>query len=192
MAQNDIVGYTIAYEQEEIQFPVYVLAALAACLIGAAAYHQSLILLSLGFIAACAALYNYPLLETGRPRIGSGQYGVFIESLGLVQWRSIDRIDIVDDVVRGVASEELEIGLKTPIGEALIIDWRKRPFWRSAMRVVWKMPNPQLIRITLGVLDRPPQEIHQTFLRMWRYHRGVAGPPIEGDDQRDDEGETAA
>ncbi|MFN0219192.1 MAG: hypothetical protein ACKVP4_10295 [Hyphomicrobium sp.] len=189
MTENEFVGYTIAYEQDEIQFPVYVLAAVAACLIAAAAFNDSLILLSLGFIVACAALYNFPLLETGRPRIGAGQYGVFIEDLGLVEWRAIDRIEVVDEVLRGVASDLLELELKTPIDKALIIDWRRRPFWRWAMRLVWKMPNPKLIKIPLGPLDRPPPEILQTFLRMWRYHRGVAGPPIAGEtDQGKGEG----
>jgi hypothetical protein len=179
VTENEMVGYTVAYDQDEIQFPVYVLTVIAAALLAAAAHNQSLILLSLGFLAACGTLYNYPLIETGRPRLGAGQYGVFLEGLGLLEWRAIDRIEIVPDVVRGVALEELEIGLKTPVDRALIIDWRKRPLWRLAMRLPWKMPNSQLVKITLGVLDRPGAEIQSTLARMWRYHRGATGSIIE-------------
>lgn len=185
VAEKDIVGYTVAYDQDEIQFPVYVIAAVAAALIAAAVYNESLILLLLGFMAACGALYNFPLIETGRPRLGAGQYGLFVEGLGLVDWRAVDHIEILPDLIRGLELEVLEIGLKTDVENALIIDWRKRPIWRVAMRLPWKMPKPRTIRITLGVLDRPSEEIHATFLRMWRYYRGADLPPLSHDDDDD-------
>ena len=179
VAEKDIVGYTVAYDQDEIQFPVYVIAAVAAALIAAAVYNESLILLLLGFIAACGALYNFPLIETGRPRLGAGQYGLFVEGLGLVDWRAVDHIEILPDPIRGLELEVLEIGLKTNVENSLIIDWRKSQIWRAAMRRPYKMKGDRTIRITLGVLDRPSEEIQATFLRMWRYYRGADLPPIE-------------
>lgn len=187
VTEKDFISYTVAYDQDEIQFPVYVLGAIAVGLLVAAALYVNPALLALGFLAACAALYNFPLIETGRPRLGAGQHGLFIEGLGLIAWRSIDRIEILPDVVRGVTFDLLEIELKTPIDRALIIDWRKRPWWRWAMRLPAWVSGGRSIKVTLGVLDRPPLEIRDTFLRMWRYHRGATGVPMFDEDDAGDD-----
>ena len=172
MTENDIVGYTVAYEQEEIQFPVYAVAMVAAVFLAAGYINASPWLLLLAVPPAAAVYYKFPLIETGRPRLGAGQYGLFVEGLGLIQWRAIDQIEMVPTDMRGIPSHELHVSLKIPVGDALILDWRNRPLLRKGMRLPWSMKSKNVIRIALGVLDRPKGEIHETFLRMWRFYRG--------------------
>ncbi len=170
---NDIVGYTVGYDQEEVHFPIYAMTALAVVLIVAGVVKGFPILSAVGLLPAAVAYYNLPLLESGRPRIGSGQYGLFIEGLGLVSWRAIDSIETLELVERTGHSLDLVIGLKTPIPEALLADWRSRPLLRRPMRRPWRMASKTEIRIPLDVLDKPPAEIKETFVRMWRFNRSA-------------------
>lgn len=172
LSEDDIVGYTVAYEREEIFFPVYVVTFVAVALMALGLIKDLPILYALAVVPAGAAYYNLPLLETGRPRIGAGQYGLFIEGLGLVSWRSIDAIEIAETMQRGDVTRDLAIALKQPIPEALLADWRRRPIARKLMRLPWKKASKTAIRIPLDILDRPAEEIHATLLRMWRYYRG--------------------
>ena len=60
-----------------------------------------------------------------RPRLGANQYGIFIEGLGLIGWRSIEKIDTVHIAVRTMMTHELQIKLSQPLEQALLADWRK-------------------------------------------------------------------
>lgn len=173
LSEDDIVGYTVAYEREEIFFPVYVVTFLAVALTALGVIKGLPILIALAAVPAAAAYYNLPLLETGRPRIGAGQYGLFIEGLGLVAWRAIEAIEISETMLRGDVTRDLQLTLKQPVPEALLADWRRRPMARRFMRLPWKMASKTTIRIPLDILDRPAEEIHGTLLRLWRYYRGT-------------------
>jgi hypothetical protein len=169
---TDIVGYTVTYEQEELQFPVYIVGVLALVFFVVGLARESVLLFALGVPLAVVVYYNYPLLETGRPRLGAGQYGLFVEGLGLVQWRAIDAIEVADRHFRGDVWRELHIILKKPLGDALIIDWRRRPIARRFMRLPWSLTGKDTIRVPLDIMDKPAEVIHETLLRMWRYYRG--------------------
>lgn len=171
MSEHQISGYTVAYGQDETQFPIYVVAVAAAVLIAAAFVYGGTLLLALGVAAAGITYYNYPLLETGRPRLGANEYGVFIEGFGVIRWSAIDRIDLVPIAVRVLTLHELQIGLKVPLGQALVSDWRKLPVYRLLMRLPWSMTHNNVIRVNLDPFDKEPDEIHRTLQRMWRYYR---------------------
>ncbi|MDO9381368.1 MAG: hypothetical protein Q7T86_00745 [Hyphomicrobiaceae bacterium] len=171
MNESEISGYRVAYGRDETQFPVYVMAVAAIGLLIAFVYYGGF-LLFLGFAATAAvAYYNYPLIETGRPRVGANQYGVFIDGFGVIQWRAIDKVELVPIAVRVMTFHELQIGLKQPLQRALVADWRKMPWPRLLMRVPWKMTHENVIRINLEVFDQEPDEIHRTIQRMWRHYR---------------------
>lgn len=172
VTENDIVGYTVAYDRDDIHFPVYVTTFVAVALFAAGAVKGVPLLAAVGLLPAAVAYYNLPLIETGRPRLGSGQYGLFIEGLGLVSWRAVDSIETVETIVRGVTSHELHIALKKPVPEALLADWRVRPLARRFMRLPWSFESKTLIRIPLDILDRPAAEIQANFVRTWRFNRG--------------------
>lgn len=172
VTDEDIIGYTVAYEQEELQFPVYIVAMLAAAFIAAGIITEKHIFLLLALPPAAYAYYNFPLLETGRPRLGAGQYGLFVEGLGLIQWRAIDEMTVALTDTRGITGHELNILLKMPLSEALLIDWRNRPLARKIMRLPWSLKGKTTVRIPLDIMDRPVGDVHQTLLRMWRYYRG--------------------
>jgi hypothetical protein len=171
MSEKEMSGFTVAYGRDEAPFPVYVAALLAAALLAAAFYRSNPIFFGLGAMAAGFAYYNWPLAEIGRTRFGANQYGVFIEGFGLVQWRAIGSIELVQIAVRAVTLNELQITLKQPLSSALIADWRKMPLYRRLMRLPWTMNYNNMIRITLDPFDKEPDEIQRTFQRMWRHYR---------------------
>jgi hypothetical protein len=170
--ERNVGGYAVAYRRDDTNFPVYVTAALAAIFFTAAwitgaAYWLVPALASAGF-----TYYNIPLLETGRPTIGANQYGIFIQAFGLIRWRAIERIDIVEIAERAMTVHELQVALNAPLGSALVADWRRRqPTYRLLMRLPWRMDHTGVVRVSLEPFDQPPDEIHRTFLRMWRYYR---------------------
>jgi hypothetical protein len=171
VSQDHIHGYTLAYERNEIQFPVYVVVLLGMAFTAAAAATDIIILFGLALCAFGFAFYNYPLLEIGRPRVGASQYGIFAEGLGIIAWRAVTGIEMVPVNLRGAVSHELRITLQEPFERALLADWRKRPAHRFLMRLPWSMAARDVIRIPLDVLDRPAAEIHHSFMRMMRFYR---------------------
>src|SRR5215475_9230520 len=168
---QDVGGYSVAYVRDDIYFPVYITAALAAIFGTAAWITGAIYWLPLAAVAAGFTYYNIPLLETGRPTIGANQYGIFIQAFGLIRWRAIDRIDLVEIAERAMTVHELQIVLNTPLTSALVADWRKQPSWRWLMRLPWRMSPTNMVRINVEPFDQPPDMIHRTFLRMWRYYR---------------------
>lgn len=168
---HEYSGYTVAYDRDDAPFPVYVMAFLAAALMLAWIVTGTPILFLLGAVALGLAYYHFPLLETGRPRLGANQYGLFIEGFGIIQWRAIDRIEHVVFAVRVLTLNELQIALKQPLTTALIADWRNVPWYRMPMRLPWKMAHTNVIRVALDPLEGDPEEICRIFLRMWRHYR---------------------
>ncbi len=171
MDQRDAGGYSVSYGREDIAFPVYVVSALAAGFLAAAWFTGLTVWAALGVAAAGFAYYNFPLLETGRPTMGANQYGVFVQAFGLIRWRSIDKIELIAIAERDTTIHVLQIGLNVPLSSALVADWRKQPFYRSLMRLPWTMSPANVVRVRLGTFSQPPDEIHRTLVRMWRYYR---------------------
>lgn len=170
MEKLEAGGYSVTYGREEIQFPVYVIAILAAALLAAAIVTGSTVCLVLGVAGAAVVYYNVPLLER-RPTMGANQYGIFIQGFGLIRWRAIDRIDLIEVAVRASTIHELQIGLNMRLSSALVADWRKQPFHRSLMRLPWTMARTNVVGVNLEPFNQEPDEIHRTLLRLWRYYR---------------------
>jgi hypothetical protein len=164
-------GYSVTYNRDEIQFPVYVVAIMGAVMLAGAWVSGHIVWLVLGVIATAIAYYNFPLLETGRPTLGANQYGIFIQGFGLIRWRAIDRIDVVEIAQRASTIHELQIGLNMLLSNALVADWRKQPFHRSLMRLPWSMGVSNVVRVNLEPFNQQPEEIGRTLTRMWRYYR---------------------
>jgi len=157
--------------RDDIYFPVYITAALAAIFCTAAWITGAIYWLPLAVAAVAFTYYNVPLLETGRPTIGANQYGIFIQAFGLIRWRAIERIDLAEIAERAMTVHELQIELNTPLSSALVADWRKQPIHRWLMRLPWRMSHNNVVRVNLEPFDQPPDVIHRTFRRMWRYYR---------------------
>jgi hypothetical protein len=169
--EENVGGYSAAYGRDDTYFPVYITAALALVFLTAAWVMAELYWLVLAAAAAAFTYYNIPLLETGRPTIGANQYGIFIQAFGLIRWRAVERIDLVQIAERATTVHELQIVLGTPLASALVVDWRKQPRWRALMRLPWRMSHDNMVRIDVEPFDQPPDQIHRTFLRMWRHYR---------------------
>jgi hypothetical protein len=168
--QSNVGGYSVAYTRDDSHFPLYITAALAAIFLTAAWISGALYWLLPAAAAAAFTYYNIPILET-RPAIGANQYGIFIQAFGLIRWRAIERIDLVEIAERAMTVHEVQILLNAPLSSALVADWRKQPCYRLAMRLPWRMNHNNMVRINVEPFDQAPDAIHRTFLRMWRYYR---------------------
>ncbi len=73
MEERDVGGYSVTYGREEIEFPVYVIAFLAATLLAATIVWGNTVVMVLGVAAAGITYSNVPLLER-RPTMGANQY----------------------------------------------------------------------------------------------------------------------
>lgn len=169
--ESEFVGYTVTYGRGETQFPVYVMGFLATLLIAGGFASGYTAVFAMGVAAAAIAYFHFPLLDTQRPRIGANQYGIFIDAFGLIKWRAVKSIELVPIAVRASTVNELQIALDQPLNSALVADWRKLPFYRRWMRVLWSMTRDNTVVVTLDPLERDPDEIHRTLTRMWRYYR---------------------
>ena len=169
--EGEATGYTVAYGRDDTAFPVYVTGFLAAALIAGWTATASLTMLGLGAACLAFAYYNFPLAESGRPRLGANQYGIFIESFGLIRWRAIGSIELVSIAIRADTLHEVRIGLSQPLQSALIADWRQVPWWRRGMRLVWRMGPDNVVRLKVDALEGTPDAIHRTLQRMWRFYR---------------------
>src|ERR1700749_344537 len=143
--ESNVGGYSVAYGRDDSYFPVYITAALALSFLAATWITGALYWLLLGCAAAAFTYYNIPLLETGRPTIGANQYGIFIQAFGLLRWRAVERIDLVEIAERAMTVHELQIVLNAPLGSALVVDWRKQPGWRRFMRLPWRMSHNNMV-----------------------------------------------
>jgi len=169
--EGNVGGYSVAYGRDDSYFPVYVTAALALIFVTAAWIMGAVYWLVPATAAAAFTYYNIPLLETGRATIGANQYGIFIQAFGLIRWRAVEHIDLVQIAERAMTVHELQIVLGAPLASALVVDWRRQPLWRRFMRLPWRMSHDNMVRIDVEPFDQPPDRIHQTFRRMWRYYR---------------------
>jgi hypothetical protein len=163
-------GYHLAYGKDagDFRFNVMaIIAVLAFGMYGATGYDA---LAAVGAATGCVAYYFWPLKER-KPRIGAGQYGIFIDGFGLIAWRAIGDIQLVTYASRFSDTDELQIRLKTPLDNALLVDWRKLPIWRLLMKLPWTMSYDNVVRIPLPPFAQPPEEIFVQFQRLWKYYR---------------------
>jgi len=161
------MSYVIAYSRESGSFNFNIMAFMAVMLLALtiAAGYAPLLLPAVA--AAAVAYYYYPLKER-TPRIGAGQYGIFVDGLGLISWRAVESIDIVPFTSRLAQTHELQIRLDKPLEQALLADWRRLPIWRLLMKLPWHMKTADVIRIPLEPFAPNRKEIHNEFVRLWR------------------------
>jgi len=145
-----------------------ILTVLAAVLFFATGYKT---LVVVGAATGCTAYYFYPLMDKTKPRIGAGQYGVFIDGFGLISWRAIGDVQLITYATRFNEEHELQFRLRTSLDRALLADWRELPIWRLLMKLPWTMTHENVIRIPLAPFAPSPEDIHREFSRLWKYYR---------------------
>ena len=162
-------GYTVGYASGKGTFRVIITASLAVIFAGVTVSTGSNVTLLLAVFFAIAAFYFFPLLETGKPRLGASEYGIFIEGFGVIAWRSVKDLRLATRAVRSIMVKELEITLSRPMSDAVIADWRNVPYHRLLMRLPWRMPADDTILIDLEPFAGQPEDIVSEFRRRWRY-----------------------
>ena len=177
-------GYTVAYDRDEIQFPVWILMMLGAAVLYVSLAKASVILFLLSGLIGCFAFYSFPLLETGKTRLAANPDGLFIEGLGLLAWRAVAAIDVAEVIVRGSVYTEAEISLSEPLTIALLDDDRKMAPHRWFMRKPFYLRSGPKVRVPLDIFDRAPDDIINSLTRIWVHNRGRAvnglKKPVQG------------
>jgi hypothetical protein len=163
-------GFHLAYSKDagDFRFNVMVIFTVLAGVLFAASGHA--LILIFAAVTGCTAYYFYPLIER-KPRIGGGEYGVFIDGFGLIAWRAIGDIKVVTYANRFNETDELQFCLNAPLDQALLVDWRHLPIWRLLMKLPWFMTPDNVVRIELAPFAPPADEIHRQFIRLWKYYR---------------------
>ncbi|MGF1622804.1 MAG: hypothetical protein ACFCUR_19630 [Rhodomicrobiaceae bacterium] len=161
------LSYVLPYAPRSGDFNFNAMALIAVLFLGLCIVSAYAPLLAVAAAAGSVAYYYYPLKES-TPRIGAGQYGVFIDGLGLISWRAIDSIEAVPFTSRLAQTYELQIRLNRPLDAALLADWRKLSIWRLLMKLPWHMKTGDLVRIPLEPFEPPASEIHEAFTRLWK------------------------
>lgn len=169
-AKNWPQGFAVGYAKGKGTFRVIITAALAILLTGATIQTGSNVALALAAFFAVAAFYFFPLIETGRPRLGAGEHGIFVEGFGVLAWRSVSDIRLASRAVRSILVQELQITLSRPLSQAVIADWRDLPYHRLLMRLPWRMPNENTIYVNLEPFGGDPEQIVAEIKRRWRYY----------------------
>ncbi|MFT3731938.1 MAG: hypothetical protein QM780_11050 [Hyphomicrobium sp.] len=170
-------GFTVTYDQDELQFPVFVLMLLTGSLAYASLSERSIALLTLSVFLGAFAFYNFPLLETGRIRLAANSDSLFIDGLGRVGWRFIQNISLAEVIMRGNSYKEADICLSTSLPIALSDDARNMPLHRRLMRKPFYLTGERTIRVPLEIFDRSPDDVIDSLLRTWIYNRAK---PIKG------------
>ena len=163
-------GFHLSYGKDAGDFRFNVMAiltVLAGILFAATGYNALLVFAT---AMGAAAYYFYPLIER-KPRLGAGEYGVFIDGFGLIAWRAIGDIQLVTYASRFDETHELQFHLKTSLAQALMADWRRMPVWRLLMKLPWSMTPDNVVRIALAPFAPPPEDIQRQFMRLWKYYR---------------------
>jgi hypothetical protein len=163
-------GYHLAYAKDAGDFRFNVMAVIAVIAFGMFAATGYDVILVFAALTGCVAYYFYPLKER-KPRIGAGQYGIFIDGFGLISWRAIADIQKITYASRFNETDELQIRLKTSLDNALLADWRRLPIWRLLMKLPWTMTYDNVVRIPLAPFAPAPDDIQRQFFRLWKYYR---------------------
>ncbi|MEM7778123.1 MAG: hypothetical protein AAF732_21275 [Pseudomonadota bacterium] len=163
-------GFAVGYAKGKGTFRVIITAVLAIMLTAATVSTGSNLAMILAAFFAVTSFYFFPLMETGRPRLGAGEYGIFIEGFGVLAWRSIANVRLTSRAIRTIVVKEIEIKLSRPMDEAVIADWRDLPYHRLLMRLPWRMPRDDTIIVDLEPFDGAPEQVVREIIRRWRYY----------------------
>ncbi len=162
-------GYRIGYAKGKGEFRVYVSLALCAAFIAVWIFSNSELLLVPVLFFGATGYYFFPLIESGKVRLGAGEHGIFIEGLGIIPWRAITNITLSVYFVRTIEVNELNIKLARPLPKALVADWRALPYYRLLMKLPWSMGRDNVVRVNLEPFAAPPQNIVDALNNNWRY-----------------------
>ncbi len=166
-------GFAVGYARDKGSFRVYVCLTLAVGLFCVWVFQHSEIALVLAILFGLTAYYFYPLVETGKVRLGAGEHGIFIEGFGVIPWRAVDEISLSTYAVRSIEINEVNIELGKSLPDALIADWRSLPYHRLLMKLPWSMTRDNVVRINLEPFAGSPEDIIGALRRTRKYYGGA-------------------
>lgn len=164
-------SFNLPYGPDAGDFRFNVMAIITVLAAGLFAFTGYNTLLVVAVATGATAYYFFPLMDKKKPRIGAGQYGVFIDGFGLISWRAINDVQLITYATRFNEEHELQFRLRTSLDRALLADWRGMPVWKLLMKLPWSMTHENVVRVALAPFAPPPEEIHRQFERLWRYYR---------------------
>lgn len=162
-------GLAMPYAKDKGATRVYIAFGMGALFAAFSILRGSEISLIFALLSFAISYHFYPLIETGKPRIGAGEHGVFIEGFGVIPWRSVADISVSTYAIRSIEVNELHIKLSRALPGALSADWRSMPWYRLAMKLPWKMGADNTVRINLEPFTGRADEIATAFNRRRRF-----------------------
>lgn len=163
-------GYAVGYAPEKGRFRVVGSFTLALIFFGIWMYRGHDLALVLFALFAASSYYFFPLVETRKARLGAGQYGMFLEGLGIIPWGAIKDITLNSYYVRTMDIHDLHIALAKSPPKAMLADWRSLPWPRLLMRLPWSMNQEKLIKVNLEPFGNNPQAIVDALNRQRRLY----------------------
>jgi hypothetical protein len=165
-------GYAVGYDPESGAFRVF------GCLGGAVVLvflwfisgHPAPLVLAT--LAAAAGYYYFPLVERKKARLGAGEYGVFLEGLGVIPWHAIGEVKHASYFVRTMKIDELHLVLTKALPKNLIADWRSLPWFRLLMKLPWSITQDNVVKVTLEPFGGKPQAVVESVRRQRQMYGG--------------------
>ena len=165
-------GYAIGYAPDSGNFRVFgcLGASVVFLLVWLNSGHAGALVVAA--LAASAAHYYFPLVERKKARLGAGEYGVFLEGLGIIPWHAIQQVRHSSYFVRTMEIDELHIVLSKALPKNLIADWRSMPWFRLLMKLPWSMTRDNIVKVDLEPFDGKPEAIVAGIQRQQRMYSG--------------------
>lgn len=161
-------GYAVGYDPESGAFRVFgsLGAAAAFFMIWLMSGHGAA--LALVALAVAVAYYYFPLVEKKKSRLGAGEYGVFLEGLGIIPWHAIGEVKHATYFVRTMEIDELHLVLTKALPKNLLADWRSLPWLRLLMKLPWSMTRDNVVKVNLEPFAGKPDAIVAAIERQRR------------------------
>lgn len=150
-------SFAVGYNPSGGEIYVYGGASLVVigCIITAVQGHPAALLLSL--VGLGSTFYYRPLMEARRAQLGASMQGLYVERIGVIGWRAIADIDMVETYIRTMRFTKLVVTLSMPLDKAVVQPEIVTP-WRRYTSRNWSLKGDRL-EIKLDTLRADPEVV---------------------------------
>lgn len=159
-------AFTVGYNPSGGEIYIYGGAALVVigCIVTVVQGHPAGLLLSL--VGLGSTIYYRPLMEPRRPQLGASMQGLYVERIGVIGWRAIADIDMVETYIRTMRFNKLVVTLSMPLDKATVQP-ETVTSWRRYTSRNWTLKGNRL-EIKLDTLKADPEVV---LRRVKAFHR---------------------
>ena len=150
-------SFAVGYNPSGGEIYVYGGASLVVigCIITAVQGHPAALLLSL--VGLGSTFYYRPLMEARRAQLGASMQGLYVERIGVIGWRAIADIDMVETYIRTMRFTRLVVTLSMPLDKA-VVQPEVTATWRRYTSKNWTLKG-NVLEIKLDTLRADPEVV---------------------------------